>query len=375
VLNSGSIISTGGAVSLGSNASSTITGTTITAFTNISLTGNTGSNLAITNAGFSAGTSFSASASLGLAITSSSITAVTSGSISSSSAYSITGSTLTIGTVLSFSGQNLALSNNQLAFGTSIQFNVSGTTYSGSFNRFDNTGQWTVVISGGTSYSGATVFTFVGNARTINSNMFPSGINTNCIWIIAPTGSFAVTLPHQIFYRNYVQSSPVALTVTSTTGESVAHCDTGYATSTIIRDPLAISSSTLLGGYVYLTGPIVFYVKFTNPTFPSFAPASGQNLPPFGSVTTGDFTVTNGVITSLQTYLVGPFPARKRDVASVDASGSVVEYQVTVNPTCDGQVKLTYTGSVNGFPFLVAPSSLTVIYAGCLAQQTCLLST
>jgi len=260
---------------------------------------------------------------------------VTSGTASNSlrlnagAASSITGTLQSASNIVfgltgagAFGSTTYSINGATLNFATSIHFN-SPTSFNGGVTF--TTPSWSAVVSGGSAIAGpSSTYDLTASANTINSSLFPSGTNTNCVWVQSYTGgstvsSFLVSLPGNIQYRNWVSASSSALQVSSTNGGTVSFC-TPNIQSTLDRrnDP---NSNNL----VYFGGNVIFY--FT----------TSQALP-FGTITASDFTVTGGVITS--------FTAVGTSKRAVSAGGTV--YQIVVQITCDGVVSLAYNGSWTG---------------------------
>jgi len=215
-----------------------------------------------------------------------------------------------------FGSTTFSINGATLNFATSIHFN-SPTSFNGGVTF--TTPSWSAVVSGGSAIAGpSSTYDLTASANTINSSLFPSGSNNNCVWVQSYTGgstvsSFLVSLPGNIQYRNWVSASSSALQVSSTNGGTVSFC-TPNIQSTFDRrnDPNR-------NNLVYFGGNVIYY--FT----------TSQALP-FGTITASDFTVVGGVISSITTI----------------AGSSPTAYQIVVQITCDGVVNLAYNGSWTG---------------------------
>ncbi|MBN8899474.1 MAG: hypothetical protein J0H57_00435, partial [Rhodospirillales bacterium] len=221
-----------------------------------------------------------------------------------------------------FGSTTYSINGATLNFATSIHFN-SPTSFNGGVTF--TTPSWSAVVSGGSAIAGpSSTYDLTASANTINSSLFPSGSNNNCVWVQSYTGgstvsSFLVSLPGNIQYRNWVSASSSALQVSSTNGGTVSFCTPN------IQSTLDRRNDPNRNNLVYFGGSVIFY--FT----------TSQALP-FGTITASDFTVTGGVITS--------FTAVGTSKRAVSAGGTV--YQIVVQITCDGVVSLAYNGSWTG---------------------------
>ena len=272
-------------------------------------------------------------------------TALNSLQLNAGAASTVTG-TLTSGANIVFGATGAgaygattyAINGATLNFASAIHFN-SPTTFNGVTFIAP---AWTVIVSGGSAVTGpSSTYDLTAAGNTINTSLFPSGSNTNCVWVQSYTGgstvsSFLVSLPGNIQYRNWVSASSSALQVSSTNGGTVSFC-TPNIQSTFDRrnDPNR-------NNLVYFGGNVIYY--FT----------TSQALP-FGTITASDFTVVGGVISSITTI----------------AGSSPTAYQIVVQITCDGVVNLAYNGSWTGTGTFLGEVSLNnqrVVSAKCISN-------